>query len=81
MFNFEILHTPGTLNPADPASRRPNYVADKHTDDKDVLLGFRSSESDAADICALTLTGNQDTTYDPSFMPVNDFTLQCIREL
>ncbi|KAG0151542.1 hypothetical protein CROQUDRAFT_701405 [Cronartium quercuum f. sp. fusiforme G11] len=25
-FNFAIVHTPGKMNPADPASRRPDYI-------------------------------------------------------
>lgn len=56
IFHFEILHTPGKLNPADPASRRPDYVVGRHTDDKVVLLCFRSSSTENTDNCALTLS-------------------------
>lgn len=32
-FYFNILHTPGKQNPADPASRRPDYVSSSSIDD------------------------------------------------
>lgn len=54
MYHFEILHTPGKLNPADPASQRPDFVSGKHTDDKVVLLGFRSLKEEDSEICALS---------------------------
>lgn len=38
-FHFDSLHTPGKLNPADPASRRPDYVAGRLHDDRVILLG------------------------------------------
>lgn len=81
MYNFEILHTPGKLNPADPASRRPDFVAGKHSDDKIVLLGSRSLITDEEEICALSLEPNPVKTTDISFMPVDDFTLHCLRQL
>lgn len=81
MFNFEVLHTPGKLNPADPASRRPDYVAGKHTDGKILLLGFRSFSSDTSDICALSLTAVPRTTVDISFMPADSFTVHCLQQL
>lgn len=81
MFNFEVLHTPGKLNPADPASRRPDYVAGKHVDDKIILLGFRSVSLDTSDICALTMTFPPRTSVDISFMPADSFILHCLRQL
>lgn len=37
-FYFSILHTPGKLNPADPASRRPDFESSSVTADPVVLL-------------------------------------------
>lgn len=81
MFNFEVLHTPGKLNPADPASRRPDYVAGKHTEDKIVLLGFQTVQTEQSEICALTLTPARRIPRDISFMPADAFTLHCLRHL
>lgn len=39
-FNFDILHIPGKLNPADPASRRSDYSEGKNATGKVVLLGY-----------------------------------------
>lgn len=64
IFHFEILHTPGKLNPADPASRRPDYVVGRHTDDKVVLLCFRSSSTENTDNCALTLSDSVWPAYN-----------------
>lgn len=40
-FLFEILHIPGKANPADPASRRSDYVGKENIANKVVLLGHR----------------------------------------
>lgn len=81
MFNFEVLHTPGKLNPADPASRRPDYVSGKHLDGKVVLLGFCTAHADSADICALSMTSAPQINKDVSFIPTDTFTLHCSKEL
>lgn len=39
-FYFSILHTPGKLNPADPASRRPDYEAQDSVTDPVVLFSI-----------------------------------------
>lgn len=81
MYNFEILHTPGKLNPANPASCRPDFVAGKHTDGKVVLMGLRSLGADDKEICALYLTPATSISSDHSFMPVEDLTLHFLRQL
>lgn len=38
LFYFSILHTPGKQNPADPASRRPDYAPSSADDDSCITL-------------------------------------------
>lgn len=56
-------------------------MAGKHTDDKIVLLGLRSVQTEHAEICALTLTSARRVPRDISFMPADVFTLHCLRQL
>lgn len=86
MFSFEILHTPGKLNPADPASRRPDYVMGKEPGERVVLLGHRALSDNHSDsvlsLCSITSGSPADgLIFDPSFMPADDFTLHCLRTL
>lgn len=81
MFSFEVLHTPGKLNPANPASQRPDYVAGKHINDKIFLLGFRSLHTETSDICAHSLTATCPLCRDLSFMPADPFTVYCLAQL
>lgn len=81
MFNLEVLHTPRKLNPANPASCRPDYVAGKYLDRKVVLLIFQSVHTELLDICTLSLTTTQKLPPDISFMPTDHFILHCVQEL
>lgn len=40
-FLFDIVHIAGKLNPADPASRRADYLKGKNSSDRVVLLGYQ----------------------------------------
>lgn len=44
-FHFDILHTPGKNNPADPASRRSDYTSDGLQSTRVTLLGQRETEN------------------------------------
>lgn len=78
-FHFDILHTPGKLNPADPASRRPDYVAGRLHDDRVILLGRRADLAADASVAVLSVSSSFDS--DPHFMPADSFTLHCLWEL
>lgn len=77
-FHFDILHTPGRLNPADPASRRPDYVLGKLAGNWVVLLGQRAAVEGCVSVSVLSVSPS---LSDPHFMPADTFTLHCLREL
>lgn len=81
-FSFEILHTPGKLNPADPASRRPDFVSGRDPGDRVVLLGHRVVTESDVSMAVLSLSSSDHSLpSDPHFMPVDSFILHCLQEL
>lgn len=80
-FHFYILHTPGKNNPADPASRRPDYTSNSTESSRVTLLGLR--EDTNLDISAITLLTRQpkNRVDHSSFMPPSEETLRQIQHL
>lgn len=80
-FHFDILHTPGKLNPADPASRRSDFSDGKFSSNRVVLLGRR--ELSNVEIKAVTI--RKDLIFgrsDPStFLPASIETQQWFHRL
>lgn len=79
MYNFEILHTPGKLNPADPASRRPDFDDRKSHSEKVVLLGHRVLDISRVEV--LFPTSVSSVTFDTSFAAADPFIVHCLKEL
>lgn len=67
-FNFEILHTPGKTNPADPASRRCDFVGNKEDSARVILLGSREIKEIGINAISIRNPGRFDIS---SFMPVD----------
>lgn len=79
-FLFEIVHIPGKLNPADPASRRIDYSGEKEITDKVILLGHcETIQINAISLRQLKIR----RICDPSstFMPADENTMKAIRAL
>ena len=68
-FHFDILHTPGKNNPADPASRRSDYTVNGLESSRVTLLGAR--EMDGVCITAVSLLSKKPRgrVDQSSFMP------------
>lgn len=80
-FNFDILHTPGKNNPADPASRRPDYTEDGLESSKVTLLGTRETEDVRLMAVSLLNRLPRGRVDHSSFMPPTDETLSLIQSL
>lgn len=78
-FNFDILHTPGKSNPADPASRRSDYTSNSLESARVTLLGTR--ETTCVKISAISLLARQprNRVDHSSFMPPTEDILIKIR--
>lgn len=79
-FLFEILHIPGKANPANPASRRSDYIGEREVTNKIILFGHREE----ANINVINLRQLKiKRICDPSstFMPVDIGTMEGIKAL
>lgn len=79
-FFFEIFHIPGKSNPADPASRRSDYIGNDTLTNRVVLLGCRENEE--VQINAIRLRKLKITkAHNPfsCFMPADEQTLTSLR--
>lgn len=78
-FHFDILHTPGKNNPADPASRRSDYTSDGLESTRVTLLGQRETEN--IKVAAISLLSRQprNRVDHTSFMAPTEEVLSKIR--
>lgn len=74
------MHIPGKSNPADPASRRPDYTGQDEVGNQVVLLGYHEgAQVNAINIRQLKIS----RVFDPSscFMPADEETMKSIKYL
>lgn len=79
MYNFEILHIPGKLNPAHPASRRPDYDDGKSHSERVILLGRRHLI--ISHIHSLFPASVYSVSFVTSSTTADPFVLHCLQEL
>lgn len=68
-FNFDILHTPGRNNRADPESRRSDHTSDGLELARVTLLGTRETEGIEISAISLLTQQPQNRVDHTSFMP------------
>lgn len=78
-FHFDILHTPGKDNPADPASRRSDYTTGGLESSRVTLLGVRETENTSVMSISLLHRQPRNIVDHSSFMPPTNDTLDTIR--
>lgn len=78
-FHFDILHTPGRSNPADPASRRSDYITEGPDSSRVTLLGVRGPEDIKVEAISLLKRRPRNRVDHSSFMPPTEETLRHIR--
>lgn len=63
-FNFSILHLPGKANPADPASRRPDFMEGSRG--SEALVLFKSINKDGLGVSSVKMNANE-VRFDITF--------------